>query len=285
MVAIHCAAARGDIGEVRKLIQDGADINRHGDDQYRDKTALVFAAENGHADIVELLLNQGAQFDKDLLSHHDFSILRHGNTDVIDLLLRRGAKVNYTVSGDYPWSSSKDGLTLFYPRNRQTVLLDIDYTKDTARLLVEMLLVAGADVRTTLGYRYDKSHRHTRTALDMARTPSVRALLYAAGCRPDTTKYSKEPTGVPQCILDDMFEPMLPLKGLCRRRIRRHLLSPAGGNHLINNLIMAVPRLPLPRQLKEFLLFGEECTYRQDGQSGGELGGQQSKFEKFCILI
>ncbi len=33
-----------------------------------------------------------------------------------------------------------------------------------------------------------------------------------------------------------------------------------------------------------YAYFYQESMQFQDSQSGGELGGQQSKFEKFCIL-
>ena len=246
---IHDAAARGDIEEARKLIQNGIDINRHGDNQYRHKTPLKCAIENGHTDIVELLLNHGANINQALSNRWDWSsLLKNDNTELIDLLLRRGAPVNFKSLDSTNWQDYKD-----------TALLHLDFTRSNIRLLVEMLLAAGADVRVTFGNIGEWTG--SLSVLDYALSPSVCALLYAAGAPYGCTSGypRKDAQDVPQSILDDFWEPMLPLKGLCRRRIRRHLLSPDGGNH--NNLIIAVPRLPLPRQLKQFLLFEEECTY------------------------
>ncbi len=81
-------------------------------------------------------------------------------------------------------------------------------------------------------------------------------LLYAAGCSIEGTKDEEEEFSTfPQFIQDDQ-QPLLPLQGLCRRQIRRHLLSPSGGNH--GNLIAAVPLLPLPTEMKKYLLFNVE---------------------------
>ena len=50
----------------------------------------------------------------------------------------------------------------------------------------------------------------------------------------------------------------LSLVDLCRDKVRRELLHPARGNN--NNLFTAVPKLPLPQRLKNFLLFHVEIT-------------------------
>ncbi|WP_410542724.1 ankyrin repeat domain-containing protein [Wolbachia endosymbiont of Tetranychus urticae] len=51
------AAERGDIDEVKHLINEGADVNAK--DVY-EKTPLHWAAEKGHKEIVEILLKKGA---------------------------------------------------------------------------------------------------------------------------------------------------------------------------------------------------------------------------------
>ena len=68
---LHFAAERGNIKTVREWIANGGDLNaRYGDytlilgysegSQVRNKTALIFAAENGHLEIVKLLVDAGA---------------------------------------------------------------------------------------------------------------------------------------------------------------------------------------------------------------------------------
>ncbi len=51
------AAARNDLGETKKLLARGADVNAKTADDY---TALMSAAFYGNADIVEFLLDSGA---------------------------------------------------------------------------------------------------------------------------------------------------------------------------------------------------------------------------------
>lgn len=55
--ALLDAAERGDIDEVKHLINEGADVNAK--DVY-EKTPLHWAAEKGHKEIVEILLKKGA---------------------------------------------------------------------------------------------------------------------------------------------------------------------------------------------------------------------------------
>src|SRR6266700_1464214 len=55
--ALSDAARKGDAAAVKKLIDDGIDVNT----RFRyDRTALSFAADRGHADVVKLLLDRGA---------------------------------------------------------------------------------------------------------------------------------------------------------------------------------------------------------------------------------
>ena len=55
--ALSEAARKGDAAAVKKLIDDGVDVNT----KFRyNRTALSFAADRGHADVVKLLLERGA---------------------------------------------------------------------------------------------------------------------------------------------------------------------------------------------------------------------------------
>jgi ankyrin repeat protein len=52
------AAKAGDTAKVEKLLGKGADVNAKAKD---GKTALMFAAKEGHAEIVEILKQAGAE--------------------------------------------------------------------------------------------------------------------------------------------------------------------------------------------------------------------------------
>jgi ankyrin repeat protein len=51
------AAREGDLKEVVRLLNQGADVNARGD---RDRTALMMAADQGNLEIVKLLIEKGA---------------------------------------------------------------------------------------------------------------------------------------------------------------------------------------------------------------------------------
>ncbi len=56
-----------------------------------------------------------------------------------------------------------------------------------------------------------------------------------------------------ESLFDEEKAMWLSLLGISRRRIREYLLSPSGGD--FNNLFVAIPKLPLPYKIKQFLLF------------------------------
>ncbi|MEW5925833.1 MAG: ankyrin repeat domain-containing protein, partial [Candidatus Zixiibacteriota bacterium] len=60
--ALVTAASEGSLVEVLKLLAKGADINHVGDLE-GGMTALQSAAKYGHADLVELLINKGADIE------------------------------------------------------------------------------------------------------------------------------------------------------------------------------------------------------------------------------
>lgn len=88
---LHEAAWRGDLGEVRRLIEGGADVN------WRDsigETALFGAAAWGHVEVVRFLLGAGADCNIAEASigytplHWAAS---HGNLETLKLLVGAGA--------------------------------------------------------------------------------------------------------------------------------------------------------------------------------------------------
>ncbi|MBT4436456.1 MAG: hypothetical protein HOD00_02865 [Gemmatimonadales bacterium] len=88
------AAREGDAGEVRALLQNGADVNAaHADGM----TALHWAAEAGHAEIAQILLSAGADAES-VTRLGDYTPLhlaaRNGHADVVKALLASGADAN-----------------------------------------------------------------------------------------------------------------------------------------------------------------------------------------------
>lgn len=92
MTPLTSAAERGDTNAVKKLLDDGADINQM---VGNGGTALAWAAAMGHTDIVKLLLDKGANvnFHKPLIG-----AAARGQTDTVKLLIEKGADVNATYS-------------------------------------------------------------------------------------------------------------------------------------------------------------------------------------------
>ena len=88
------AAMQSDVATVRRLLQQGADVNgAHGD----GRTALHFAAERGQTELVELLLAAGASpaAVTRIGSHTALHVAAtHGRADVIRQLLHAKADVN-----------------------------------------------------------------------------------------------------------------------------------------------------------------------------------------------
>ncbi len=98
---LYSAAYDGDLEQARNFIDQGANVNTI----YKKnspRTALNAAAIKGHKEMVELLLNHGADFAR--VVRGDAPALtaaaRHGHVEIVRLLLERGAKAEQPVRGD-----------------------------------------------------------------------------------------------------------------------------------------------------------------------------------------
>ena len=94
------AARVGSLAAVKSLLARGATVDAK--DERRGQTALMWAAAEGHADVVQTLIELGSDFRLRLSS--GFSPLlfavREGRRDVVRVLLKAGADVNDTVPTD-----------------------------------------------------------------------------------------------------------------------------------------------------------------------------------------
>ena len=101
------AAERGQVAKVRKLIEQGADVNARGRAQKVEdanfewwlpagRTPLYLAAQNGHVEVVQLLLDRGA--DPNLGDEYGETPLhqaaRRAECEIGELLLKAGADAN-----------------------------------------------------------------------------------------------------------------------------------------------------------------------------------------------
>ena len=225
-----------DIAEM--LLKNGAEVDNS------DPTALEIAAENGYHKICEFLLEAGSNVN------HESRTLRttpltlaaeNKHPDTVRLLIQFGADIDHIDSEGfcalqnlYQWLTTHRDKNKHFLCLKILLLSDADVRMKRNALLPRAIIVADGNE--------DIAHNHI-------------PLLYAAGSTitPKIMDNIDEHRAViPQFVLDDQ-EVMLPLAGLCRRQIRSHLLDPDGGNQ--KNLITAIPKLPLPQPIKDFLIF------------------------------
>jgi len=163
---IILAVTNGDLEKVNKLLNDNPDLVFSTDNE--DKSTLLhIAAQNGHKDIAELLINK----DVDVNAKNKYSdtplhnAARKGHKNVVELLINKGASVN--AKGNYGWSPLHyaTGLSFYFMadlfrasgidsalsliRNSSfgiTTVLKIDTTTIGHNNIVELLLENGADV-------------------------------------------------------------------------------------------------------------------------------------------
>jgi uncharacterized protein len=143
------AAWRGYTEIVDILIKAGADLNiQNNNDKY---SALTLAAQYGHLQIVDLLLKAGA--DLNIRTSQGINALtlaaRYGYPQVVDLLLKAGTDLNLQTNHKY------------------TALILAAIYGHTQ--VVDILLKAGAD--------YTIKDIDGKTALDLAKTPEISALI------------------------------------------------------------------------------------------------------------
>jgi len=160
--AIYEAAEDGDVADVEKLINAGANVNARIDG---DGSPLIGAARKGRLDAVRLLLDRGA--DPNMAVEGDGNPLivaaRDGQVAAVTLLLDRGARIDEVVSGD------------------ETALIQ---ASAKGRLNVVKLLV---ERRASVILKvWVEEHREWRSPLSMARKgghTAVVEFLVSAGAR------------------------------------------------------------------------------------------------------
>jgi serine/threonine-protein phosphatase 6 regulatory ankyrin repeat subunit B len=100
------AAAAGNVKRVRQLLNAGVDVNA----SFKGAKALIFASKNGHARVVRLLLDRGAdpstktrtgKYAGNSLPLHALALAaEHGHLEIVRMLIRAGAEVNHSITYD-----------------------------------------------------------------------------------------------------------------------------------------------------------------------------------------
>ncbi|MBA3954880.1 ankyrin repeat domain-containing protein [Candidatus Dependentiae bacterium] len=129
ITALHLAASNDRCEIMEMLIEAGADVNA--EDQ-KSITPLMLAAEDGHKNAVQILVQHKADIEAQAKKHDNSNALQlaagNGHKEVVELLLQSGARIN------------EQG-----PRNNTAVQLAAQMKhKD----VVILLLQSGADVKT-----------------------------------------------------------------------------------------------------------------------------------------
>jgi ankyrin repeat protein len=141
------ASRTGNLAAVKALINHGAKVDAK--DDRRGQTALMWAAAEGHAPIVQALIDADADFKTRVpsgLSPLMFAV-REGRTDVVRVLLKAGADVNDTI----PVEGRKRGYGGGLPPAGATPLLLA--VRNAHFELASVLLDAGANPNADLpGY-------------------------------------------------------------------------------------------------------------------------------------
>jgi ankyrin repeat protein len=178
---LHGAARAGSVAAVRLLLARGAEVNTA--EAFQQTTALMWAAAEGHADVIDLLLESGADpnrqghvtsLTKRSNADHPtggFTALmyaaRSGNETVMRRLLARGADINLK-NGD----GASAAMTAIYNDrfDAAATLIDLgsDVNDGSLYVAVEMR-DATTDQFAFDGSRRRPDHHNTRTALDLMR--------------------------------------------------------------------------------------------------------------------
>uniref|UniRef100_A0A673AFA6 Ankyrin repeat and SOCS box containing 14a n=1 Tax=Sphaeramia orbicularis TaxID=375764 RepID=A0A673AFA6_9TELE len=253
MSPLHSAAAGGTHHLLDCLVQ-GYDANymlhpwvRRSYDDER-KSALFFAVSNNDLPSAKLLLESGAMANQDPIKCLQVA-LRLGNYELMDLLLRFGANVNYYCRVN----------TTHFPSALQYALKD--------EVVLRMLCNYGYDVERCFDCPYG-NRSHVPDDYEGWSNTVIKDTMF---CEVITVSWLKPFSGLVVRVLLDYRQwaeicqiqdnPRL-LQHLCRLRIRQSM----GRRRLRSPVFMSF--LPLPKRLKDYVLFREYSQYGTEQHCG-----------------
>jgi ankyrin repeat protein len=190
---LMAAARSGSVPAVRQLLQRGANVNAA--ERFQKTTALMWAASEGHGEVVDLLIEAGA--DPNLQGHVTSLTTRHnadhptggmtalmlaarnGNLDVVRRLVKGGADMKLK-NGD---NASAMMVAMYNDRfDVAAALLELGSDPNDGSLYVAAeMRDATTDQFAFDGSRRRPDHENTLTALDLMR------MLLEKGANPNVT--------------------------------------------------------------------------------------------------
>ncbi|KAJ7177398.1 Aldehyde/histidinol dehydrogenase [Mycena crocata] len=180
--ALHVAAQNGHRDMVKLLLNHGAPIDeRFGSGAFSENT-LHSACAGGNLDVVKLLLQRGA--DSEYEGHYGGPLgfaVHHGQVDVAEFLLENGADPNATVP-----------LFVFEPEEDKGELPPAPHTANFLYVAMDLPHPPSQNELRRRKASELKSHRKTKTSprwkgLPLSANKKLMALLMAYGARKDAT--------------------------------------------------------------------------------------------------
>jgi pectate lyase len=182
--SVHLAAYIGDLAKVKAFIQEGIDINT----KVRQRTPLHYAAREGRTEIVELLLENGADVNAGAyLNRTAAEFAMQGNhNEIVELLVSKGADIPPLHLAIYLKDKAKA---------RRLIEASADVNKRTPygttpldravsaglKSIVELLIEKGADVNVQDNWDWTPLHTAVYSSKDIVELKDMVKLLIARG--------------------------------------------------------------------------------------------------------
>ncbi len=195
---LHQAARDGDLEQVKKLIAQGADVNAsNGDEKW---TPLLAAAKAGHADVINVLLKNGAKVDAGSYSYTPlYYAIWSKDAQAVRALISGGADVN--AKNENGWTplhyaareGHKEIVELLLAHDADVNVGDANNNRTAAEHamrknhteIVQLLISKGADISPLHFALYMKDEDRARSLIEggadvSRRTPLGTTLLERA---------------------------------------------------------------------------------------------------------
>ncbi|RTK92714.1 MAG: hypothetical protein EKK61_03040 [Rickettsiales bacterium] len=168
LTLLHIAAAEGDVAIVQKIL-DHSDFNLLNNQDCHGRTAFDLAVNNHHAKIATILLNYGAEVNKERVGEISCWAAKHGYSVAIKLILDRDNLDNAKLKDSKGYTPLYWAAINNYPNIVEIILSKGSFDLETKfdfegtilwhaaannnPLVVELLIEHGANVNTVNSYR------------------------------------------------------------------------------------------------------------------------------------